>query len=83
MRLGHLGFEEAATFGAYQSSSAARHELAIERLPEPILIIGGYGYGNVGDEAILAGLLAQARPAAKHRRQPGSGRDDVFTASRR
>ena len=26
-------------------------------LPEPVLIVGGYGYGNVGDEAILAGLL--------------------------
>jgi polysaccharide pyruvyl transferase WcaK-like protein len=26
-------------------------------LPEPILIVGGYGYRNVGDEAILAGLL--------------------------
>ena len=26
-------------------------------LPEPMLIVGGYGYRNVGDEAILAGLL--------------------------
>jgi polysaccharide pyruvyl transferase WcaK-like protein len=26
-------------------------------VPEPILIVGGYGYRNVGDEAILAGLL--------------------------
>ncbi len=26
-------------------------------LPDPILIVGGYGYRNVGDEAILAGLL--------------------------
>lgn len=28
-------------------------------LPEPILIVGGYGYRNVGDEAILAGLLTR------------------------
>ena len=27
-------------------------------LPGPVLIVGGYGYRNVGDEAILAGLLA-------------------------
>lgn len=27
-------------------------------LPDPILVVGGYGYRNVGDEAILAGLLA-------------------------
>ncbi len=26
-------------------------------MPEPILLVGGYGYRNVGDEAILAGLL--------------------------
>ena len=26
-------------------------------LVEPILVVGGYGYRNVGDEAILAGLL--------------------------
>lgn len=26
-------------------------------LREPILVVGGYGYRNVGDEAILAGLL--------------------------
>jgi polysaccharide pyruvyl transferase WcaK-like protein len=30
---------------------------AVLELPEPILIVGGYGYRNVGDEAILAGLL--------------------------
>lgn len=28
-------------------------------LSGPILVVGGYGYRNVGDEAILAGLLAQ------------------------
>ncbi len=28
-------------------------------LPAPVLVIGGYGYRNVGDEAILAGLLAK------------------------
>ena len=27
------------------------------QLPDPILVIGGYGYRNVGDEAILASLL--------------------------
>jgi polysaccharide pyruvyl transferase WcaK-like protein len=26
-------------------------------LPEPILVVGAYGYRNIGDEAILAGLL--------------------------
>lgn len=30
---------------------------ALTGLPEPILVVGGYGYRNVGDEAILAGLL--------------------------
>ena len=30
-----------------------------EDLSEPILVVGGYGYRNVGDEAILAGLLEQ------------------------
>jgi len=30
---------------------------ASTRLPEPILVVGGYGYRNVGDEAILASLL--------------------------
>jgi len=29
------------------------------RLPDPVLVIGGYGYGNVGDEAILRGLLTR------------------------
>ena len=29
----------------------------LESLREPILVVGGYGYRNVGDEAILAGLL--------------------------
>jgi polysaccharide pyruvyl transferase WcaK-like protein len=28
-------------------------------LPDPILVVGGSGYRNVGDEAILAGLLAE------------------------
>ena len=31
-------------------------------LAEPILLLGGYGYRNVGDEAILAGLLRQIGP---------------------
>ena len=33
--------------------------VALERLARPVLVVGGYGYGNVGDEAILAGLLAR------------------------
>lgn len=28
-------------------------------LPDPILVVGAYGYRNVGDEAILAGLLSR------------------------
>jgi polysaccharide pyruvyl transferase WcaK-like protein len=39
-------------------------------LPGPILIVGGYGYRNVGDEAILAGLLVEL------------GRADVTVVSR-
>ncbi len=27
------------------------------QLPDPVLVVGGYGYRNVGDEAILASLL--------------------------
>jgi polysaccharide pyruvyl transferase WcaK-like protein len=30
-------------------------------LPEPILVVGGYGYRNVGDDAMLAGLLELLR----------------------
>ena len=33
-------------------------------LRDPVLIVGGYGYRNVGDEAILAGQL---RRLAGHR----------------
>ena len=33
--------------------------VAFERVPEPILVVGAYGYGNVGDESILAGLLTR------------------------
>jgi polysaccharide pyruvyl transferase WcaK-like protein len=29
------------------------------RLRSPVLVVGAYGYGNVGDEAILSGLLAR------------------------
>ena len=32
---------------------------ALVRLPAPVLVLGAYGYRNIGDEAILAGLLAQ------------------------
>ena len=31
-------------------------------LPEPILVVGGWGYRNLGDEAILAGLLRWLGP---------------------
>jgi polysaccharide pyruvyl transferase WcaK-like protein len=34
----------------------------IEGLPEPILVLAACGYRNVGDEAILAGLLRQIGP---------------------
>ncbi len=30
---------------------------------DPVLVVGGYGYRNVGDEAILAGLLRLLEPA--------------------
>lgn len=42
----------------------------LEELRGPLLVVGGYGYRNVGDEAILAGLLARL------------GRDDVTVVSR-
>ena len=29
----------------------------LDGLPDPVLVVGGYGYRNVGDEAILAALL--------------------------
>lgn len=50
--------------------------LAIDRLPDPILVVGGYGYGNVGDEAILAGLLARIgeRPVTVVSRDPAATR---------
>jgi len=36
--------------------------LSIASLPDPILVIGAYGYRNMGDEAILAGLLRELGP---------------------
>jgi len=34
---------------------------SMERLPGPVLVVGAYGYRNVGDEAILGGLLVKLR----------------------
>ena len=31
--------------------------LPLQHLPDPVLIVGGYGYRNAGDEAILASIL--------------------------
>lgn len=36
--------------------------VVLNRLPEPVLIVGAYGYRNLGDEAILSGLLAKIGP---------------------
>jgi polysaccharide pyruvyl transferase WcaK-like protein len=36
----------------------------LQRVPAPILVVGGYGYRNVGDEAILAGLIRRVGPGA-------------------
>lgn len=49
---------------------------AIDRLPDPILVVGAYGYRNVGDEAILAGLLAKigSRPVTVVSRDPDATR---------
>ena len=47
-------------------------------LAEPILVIGGYGYRNLGDEAILAGLLRQIGP---HRRVSVVSRMPAETAA--
>jgi L-malate glycosyltransferase len=49
---------------------------AIDRLSEPILVVGAYGYRNVGDEAILAGLLARLaeRRVTVVSRDPGATR---------
>jgi len=30
-----------------------------QRLRSPVLVVGAYGYGNIGDEAILSGLLVR------------------------
>jgi polysaccharide pyruvyl transferase WcaK-like protein len=42
-------------------------------LHDPVLVIGAYGYGNIGDEAILSGLLARlpGRSVTVVSRSPG------------
>ena len=52
------------------SPPAGGPELAAAIPSKPMLIVGGYGYRNAGDEAILAGLLRL------------TGRDDVTVVSR-
>jgi polysaccharide pyruvyl transferase WcaK-like protein len=52
--------------------------LSVADLPEPILVVGGYGYRNVGDEAILGGLLRQIGP---HRRVAVVSRMPAETAA--
>jgi polysaccharide pyruvyl transferase WcaK-like protein len=37
----------------------------VASLPEPILVVGAYGYRNLGDEAILAGLLRELGTEAR------------------
>jgi polysaccharide pyruvyl transferase WcaK-like protein len=32
---------------------------SVDHLPEPVLVVGAYGWRNVGDEAILSGLLTE------------------------
>lgn len=46
------------------------------RLPDPVLVVGAYGYRNVGDEAILSGLLAKlgARSVTVVSRNPAETR---------
>lgn len=47
-------------------------------LAEPILVLGGYGFRNVGDEAMLAGLLRQI---SNHRRVTVVSRMPAETAA--
>jgi polysaccharide pyruvyl transferase WcaK-like protein len=46
------------------------------RLPDPVLVVGAYGYRNMGDEAILSGLLAKlgARSVTVVSRNPAETR---------
>ncbi len=46
-------------FGFYLLHGAPMTTLPppLQHLPDPILVVGGYGYRNAGDEAILASIL--------------------------
>ena len=63
-RLEALGFRAASAIGPYQillrgtsTGSGVPMSVIGQRLRSPVLVVGAYGYGNVGDEAILSGLL--------------------------
>lgn len=60
-----------------EAAGVAARALAAS-LEDPVLVVGGYGYRNVGDEAILAGLLQQL---GSHRRVSVVSRMPAETAA--